>query len=82
MKLYKNLIGISGHTKSTDLIIDIIKRIKISGETVPLRVAFSHSNFPFSLPFGHGWLKFDDIKHLHLLENNRGTLGKTVLGLH
>ncbi len=32
----KNLNGISDHTKSTDLIIDIIKRIKISGETVPL----------------------------------------------
>jgi hypothetical protein len=35
-QLYKNLNGTSGHTKSTDLIIDIIKRIKISGETVPL----------------------------------------------
>jgi hypothetical protein len=35
-QLYKNLSGTSGHTKSTDLIIDIIKRIKISGETVPL----------------------------------------------
>jgi hypothetical protein len=40
---YKNLNGISDHTKSTDLIIDIIKRIKISGETVPLRMVFAHS---------------------------------------
>ncbi len=36
MKLLKKLNGISGHTKSTDLIINIIKIIKISGETVPL----------------------------------------------
>jgi hypothetical protein len=35
-QLYKNLNGTSGHTKSTDLIIDIIKRIKIIGETLPL----------------------------------------------
>ncbi len=32
----KNLNGISNHTKSTDLIIDIIKRMEISGETVPI----------------------------------------------
>jgi hypothetical protein len=38
MKLFKNINDISGHTKSTDLIIDIMKRIKISGATVPLRV--------------------------------------------
>jgi hypothetical protein len=35
-QLYKNINGTSGHAKSTDLIIDITKRIKITGETVPL----------------------------------------------
>ncbi len=36
MKLKKNFNGISGHTKSTYLIINIIKRIKKSRETLPL----------------------------------------------
>ncbi len=41
----QNLNGISDHTKSTDLIIDIIKIIKISGETVPLGCAFGETWF-------------------------------------
>ncbi len=37
---------VSGHTKSTDLIIDI-KRIKISGETVPFNITNCKKNVKF-----------------------------------
>ncbi len=54
MKLYKNLNGTSGHTKTTKttyLIIDIIKQIKISGDTVPLMPL----NFDLMMPSYAYW---------------------------
>ncbi len=49
MKLKKNYNGISGRTKSPDLIINIIKRINKSHDTIPLN---SVPNLVGSITYG------------------------------
>ncbi len=46
LKLKKIIRGISGRTKSTDLIINIIQRIKKSRDTIPLTPAFTFTTCP------------------------------------
>ncbi len=59
MKLLKIIKGVSDCTKSTDLIINIIKRIKKSRDTIPLRdneAKFSTSKFFLNISILPGYL--------------------------